>query len=332
MKKTIFIFFTLSCILFNFTSCKKKSEEILKVYPYLRLGFQMNEDSQEYKTALKFKEKVAELSYGAIDIKLFPNGMLGDDIKMIDSVSKGTLDITFGEMGRLGLWVNEAEIFGYPFAFDDFDHLKRTLDSDFGKGLKEKLLEKGIRILSTGYNGSRHTTSNKPIYSIIDMRGMNLRVPKSLINKNFAKYSGANPIIIDFKDVYNSLKTNVIDGQENPLPTIEAQKFYEVQKYCALTSHIINDNNFMISEKSFQKLSPKHQQIIIDAAIYASNYQTELVREKEAELKELLKSQGITFTTPNRQPFKEACRPMYKEYAQKYGTTALRAIFSNKED
>ena len=330
MKKCVFLIFTLSIFLISLIGCSKKEEKEIIVYPYLRLGFQLGKDSQEYKTAVKFKEKVSELSYGEIDIKIFPNGYYGDDIKMINDVSTGALDITYGEMGRLGLWLNEAELFGYPFAFDDIDHLKRTLDSDYGNYLKQKLLSKGLRILATGYNGSRHTTSNTPIYSMDDMKNMKLRVPKSLLNERFAEYAGANPIIIDFKDVYNALKIQVIDGQENPLTTIEAQKFYEVQKYCALTGHIINDNNFIISEKSFQKLSPKHQKIITDAAIYAANYQTDMVKEQEAKLVDELESQGMTFTTPDKEPFRNACLPMYTDYAKKYGTAALEAIKAAK--
>lgn len=329
MKKIIFLLITLTITLFSFSGCKKQEKEI-KVYPYLRLGIQMNKQSAEYKTALKFKEQAYLLSYGEIDIKIFTDGTLGDDRKMIEDVSKGKLDITFGETGRLGLFVPEAEIFGFPFAFTDFDHLKRTLETDYGKELQNKFLGKGLRILSTGYNGARQTTSNIPIYSIEDMKGLKLRVPFADQNLKYAEYSGAKPNSMAFNEVYPALKNNVINSQENPLTTIVSKKFYEVQEYCALTNHIINDNNFIISQQVFQKLSPVHQNALKKAAEIASDYETELVKENEIKLIDYLKSKGMKFTEPDRKSFKKAYKPMYDDYISKYGTAAIDAINSTR--
>ena len=329
MKKFLFLTIVTYLVLISFVGCEK-TEKKIKIYPYLRVGFQLNKQSAEYKTALKFQEKVNTLSYGEIDIKIFPDGTLGDDRKMIEDVAAGKLDITYAETGRLGLYVPEAEIFGYPFAFDNFDHLKRTLESDYGKELHQKFIDKGLRVLATGYNGSRQTTSNKPIYSIKDMKGLKLRVPFSDLNLKYAEYSGAEPNSMAFSEVYPALANGVIDSQENPLTTIVSKKFYEVQKYCALTNHIINDNNIIISEKVYQSLSPSHQKAVTEAAIYAANYETELVKENEISLIEYLQSKGMIFTKPDRKSFKKAYKPMYDEYISKYGNAAVNAIIAAK--
>lgn len=292
----------------------------------LKMGFQANTSSTEYMAAMKFAEKAKELSDGSLDIQIYAGGQLGDDRSMLEQVAAGALDMVYAETGRLGLWVEEAEIFGYPFAFDDFDHLKRTLSSPYGKKLHEKFLSKGWRVLSTGYNGTRQTTSNKAINSIDDMKGMKLRVPNAKANLKYAEYSGASPTAMAFGEVYLALKTNAVDGQENPLSTIDAQKFYEVQKYCALTNHILNDNNFIISDIIYNKLDASQQQAITKAALIAADYQTDLFMDDELKLIDTFKSKGVTITTPNKEGFRQACKPMFDEYIEKYGKEAVEAI------
>lgn len=293
----------------------------------LMLGFQANTSSSEYKAAELLKEKAAEYSNGSITVELYPGGQLGDDRAMIDQVAAGALGMVFAETGRLGLWEPELEIFGYPFAFDDYDHLMRTLnDTEYGKGIYERLEARGWKILADAYNGTRQTTSNRAINSINDMNGMKLRVPNADANLAFANYSGAAATPMPFAEVYLALKTNAVDGQENPLSTIDAQKFYEVQDYCALTGHIINDNNYIISKIIYDGLSPAQQEAITRATVEAAEFHTQTFREDEESLIAKFEEQGMTITSPDRTPFREACSPMYEDYIEKYGDAAVKAI------
>ena len=293
----------------------------------LMLGFQANTSSSEYKAAELLKEKAAEYSNGSITVELYPGGQLGDDRAMIDQVAAGALGMVFAETGRLGLWEPELEIFGYPFAFDDYDHLMRTLnDTEYGKGIYERLEARGWKILADAYNGTRQTTSNRAINSIDDMNGMKLRVPNADANLAFANYSGAAATPMPFAEVYLALKTNAVDGQENPLSTIDAQKFYEVQDYCALTGHIINDNNYIISKIIYDGLSPAQQEAITRATVEAAEFHTQTFREDEESLIAKFEEQGMTITSPDRTPFREACSPMYEDYIEKYGDAAVKAI------
>ena len=214
-----------------------------------------------------------------------------------------------------------------PFAFDDFDHMMRTLnDTEYGKSIYAKLEARGWKVLADAYNGTRQTTSNKKIETIDDMKGMKLRVPNADANLAFAKYSGAAATPMPFAEVYLALKTNAVDGQENPLSTIDAQKFYEVQDYCALTGHIINDNNYIISKIVFDKLSAAQQEAITKAAQDAAAFHTETFENDEQALIEKFEQEGMTITTPDKTPFREACAPMYDEYVAKYGDAAVKAI------
>lgn len=293
----------------------------------MKIGFQATTSSNEYKAAELLAEKVKEYSNGTVTLKIFPGGQLGDDRAMIDQVAAGALDMVFAETGRLGLWEPELEIFGYPFAFDDFDHMTRTLtETEYGKSISEKLAAKGWIVLADAYNGTRQTTSNRAIESINDMKGMKLRVPNADANLAFANYSGAAATPMPFADVYLALKTNAVDGQENPLSTIDAQKFYEVQDYCALTDHIINDNNYIISKVVYDKLSESQQEAVKKAAEEAAAFHTQTFIDDETALIEKFKGEGMTITTPDKTAFREACAPMYDEYVKKYGDAAVKAI------
>ena len=326
MKKIIALTLVLATVLFAFAGCGKSDAQADKNVS-LKLGFQANASSSEYKAAELLAQKANEYSNGTITIEIFPGGQLGDDRAMLDQVAAGALDMTFAETGRLGLWEPELEIFGYPFAFDDYDHLVRTLnETEYGKGIYSKLEARGWKILADAYNGTRQTTSNKPIESIEDMKGMKLRVPNADANLAFANYSGAAATPMPFADVYLALKTNAVDGQENPLSTIDAQKFYEVQDYCALTGHIINDNNYIISKIVFDKLSPAQQEAITKATVEAAQFHTETFQNDEATLLEKFEENGMTITTPDKAPFREACAPMYDEYIAEFGDAAVKAI------
>ena len=326
MKKIIALTLVLATVLFAFAGCGKSDAQADKNVS-LKLGFQANASSSEYKAAELLAQKANEYSNGTITIEIFPGGQLGDDSAMLDQVAAGALDMTFAETGRLGLWEPELEIFGYPFAFDDYDHLVRTLnETEYGKGIYSKLEARGWKILADAYNGTRQTTSNKPIESIEDMKGMKLRVPNAEANLAFANYSGAAATPMPFADVYLALKTNAVDGQENPLSTIDAQKFYEVQDYCALTGHIINDNNYIISKIVFDKLSPAQQEAITKATVEAAQFHTETFQNDEATLLEKFEENGMTITTPDKAPFREACAPMYDEYIAEFGDAAVKAI------
>ncbi len=334
MKKTLVVF-ALACALVtplfaggaNETAAPAAEKTV-----NLKIGFQANAASNEYKGAQILAEKAKEYSNGTINIEIFPGGQLGDDRAMLDQVAAGALDMVYAETGRFGLWLPELEIFGYPFAFDDFDHLLRTTEeTEYGKQVKAKLAEKGWTILANGYNGTRQTTSNRQINSIADMKGMKLRVPNAAANLAFAKYSGAAATPMPFAEVYLALKTNAVDGQENPLSTIDAQKFYEVQKYCALTGHIINDNNYVVSTKVFNKLSAAQQEALQKAATEAAAAHTKMFQDDEVSLIKGFADKGVVITTPDKAPFREACAPMYQEYASKNGDAAIKAIESTRK-
>ncbi len=140
------------------------------------------------------------------------------------------------------------------------------------KLLKKIHDEKGMTVLAQGYNGTRQTTSNRAINSIEDMKGLKLRVPGAANNVAYAKYSGATYTPMAFKEVYLALKNNAVDAQENPLSTIDAKKFYEVQSHLAMTNHILNDALYLASNETMEGLPADLQKVVKEAAKKAAAY------------------------------------------------------------
>lgn len=294
----------------------------------LKFGIVAGSSSNEYKAVEYFANEVKEKSNGKIEIAIFPNAQLGDDRTMLKQLKDGALDFTFSESARFQIFYPEAEVFALPYMIPNFEISKKALlETDFGKGLLAKInKELNLSLLAVAYNGTRQTTSNRAINTIEDMKGLKLRVPNAATNLAFAKYVGAAPTPMAFSEVYLALQTNAVDGQENPLPTIQAQKFYEVQKYLALTNHILNDQLYLVSNETLSDLPKELQTVIKDAAVNAAEYHTKLFVDGEKELVEFFKSKGVTVTQPDVKPFREALQPYYEEYLKKTGAEGQRAI------
>ncbi len=294
----------------------------------LKFGMVAGTSSNEYKAVEFFAKEVKDASKGKIDISIYPSAQLGDDRSMIKQLKDGALDFTLGESARFQIFFPEAEVFALPYMIPNFDTAKKALfDTKFGKNLLQKInKDLGITVLADAYNGTRQTTSNRAINSIEDMKGLKLRVPNAATNLAYAKFVGAAPTPMAFSEVYLALKTNSVDGQENPLPTIDAKKFYEVQKYLALTNHILNDQLYLVGDATMEELPADLQKVVKDAAVKAAQYHTKLFVDGENNLISFFEKKGVTVTKPDLKPFREALKPYYSEYLEKNGEVGKQAI------
>lgn len=295
----------------------------------LKMGMTAGTSQNEYKAAEVFAKELKERSNGEIELKLYPNAQLGkDDLAMMQQLEDGVLDFTFSETGRMSTFFPEAEVYTLPYMIKDFDHIVRAVnETQFGKDLIKKISDKkGMTVLSQAYNGTRQTSANRAINSIADVKGMKLRVPGAAANQAYAKYIGAAPVTMAFSEVYLALQTNAVDAQENPLSTIKAQKFYEVQKYLAMTNHILNDQLYLVSNMTMEELPVNLQKVVKDAAEVAAKYHTKLFTDEEASAKDFFKQNGVTITEPKLDDFKTAMKPFYDEYIKKNGKVGEDAI------
>lgn len=326
MKKIMGLLLTLGMIM-TLVGCGGNKEGAAEKFE-LKFGLTPGVQSNEYKAVKGLADYVAEKSGNRLIIKIYPDSQLGDDREMLSQVKEGSLDLVLAETGRLGLWVKEAEIFQLPYVFDNYDHLRNSLfKTAEGKNLLKKFEEEdNWKILTNAYNGSRQTSSNKPIESIEDMKGMKLRVPNAQANLDYAKFVGASPTPMAFTEVYLALQTNAVDGQENPLSAIKSSKFYEVQSYIAMTNHIINDQNYIVGKSSWQKLPEDLQQILADGVEKAGKAHTEMFMNDEKNLINYFQENGVTITEPNLEAFKAALKPVHDEYVNKNGELGKKLL------
>ncbi len=333
MKKILGYLLVLGMVV-TLIGCRKDSDSKAEKFE-LKFGLVPGIQSNEYKAVKGLADYVEKKSDGKLTIKIYPDSQLGDDREMISQVKEGTLDFVLAETGRLGLWIKEAEIFQLPYVFDNYNHLKNSLfNTTEGKSLLDKFeKENNWKILTNAYNGSRQTSSNKPIKNIQDMKGMKLRVPNAQANLDYAKYAGASPTPMAFTEVYLALQTNAVDGQENPLSAIKSSKFYEVQKYIAMTNHIINDQNYIVSGSTWEKLPKELQHILATGVEKAGETHTKMFLTDETNLISYFKEKGVTITNPELVPFKKALKPVHDNYVKKNGSSGeslLKAINSIK--
>ncbi|GAA0463935.1 DctP family TRAP transporter solute-binding subunit [Alkalibacillus silvisoli] len=290
----------------------------------LQFGMQPNTQSNEYAAAEYLAEYVEEESDGQLTITIYPDAQLGNDLSMLGQLEDGSLDITLSEMGRFGEWLPRAELLAVPYVIEDFDHIQRVVyETEFGEELRNELLEEqGLRVVDSAYNGTRVTSSSHEINELADMEGMSLRVPEAQTLLDYAEYVGANATPMDFGEVYLALQTGQVDGQENPLSAVQAQSFYEVQDYIALTNHVVNDNTYVVSEQTWQDLPEDLQQILEEGIDAATDHHTGLFEQEEEELIEFFEGEGVTITEPDLDEFREALSEAYPDYYEKIGEGA----------
>ncbi|HAS8263247.1 TPA: DctP family TRAP transporter solute-binding subunit [Vibrio vulnificus] len=293
----------------------------------LKFGLEGSLTSATYKGAQKAAEVLEQVSNGELKMDVYPASQLGNVHDMLEQVSVGELDFTMQVFGGMARYVPRLETLETAYVVRDFDHLKKIFNSDWGNEVKKELIDTfQVRPIDNWYFGSRQTTSNKPLNSYADFEGLKLRVPNAKALINFAKSTKASPTPVAFAEVYLALQTNAVDGQENPLPTIESMKFYEVQKNIAMTNHVVQDQAIVISDETWNSLSNKEKGWVLEAIQAGGEYNNQLVREKEQKLLDFFKSQGVKVTYPDLKPFRAAMKNFYVDIDKEYGTNTVQNL------
>ncbi|MCI0527704.1 MAG: TRAP transporter substrate-binding protein, partial [Nitrospira sp.] len=185
--------------------------------------------------------KVKERTHGNFNIQIIPGGQLGADLDATEATSLGAIEGTVTAPAALGTFQPQFAIFSHPYIWKDWDEAKKILRAPFVKEIENQLITaKGLQVMDYWYFGWRHVfTQNKPINTLVDMKGLKIRVSKNRMFTETFKALGANPTPMDWPEVYQGLQQGVVDGAEAPIPTIYASKLYEVTKHLALTYHML---------------------------------------------------------------------------------------------
>ena len=282
----------------------------------------LNAPTQPYTMAFeKWGEMVAEKTNGAVKVDVFHSSSLcANHQECFGQVKAGSIDMSM--LNVVKDYVPELQVSTLPYAFKSYDSLREFMDSEYVQNLYEEFREKtGVRILAFQHLGTRHLTANKKILRPSDLKGLKIRSVELPIYMDMVTGLGAIPTPVAFQEVLGALKSGIIDGQENPIPTIYQMKFYEVQKYVMLTGHLAGGDFWMMNDKKFQSFSPEIQRVLEESAHEAALWGDQLVLKQEKELKEEIEKKGVVFIGPEQgldvDAFANSVRsyvwPMYEE-------------------
>lgn len=270
-----------------------------------------------------FAESVAAKSGGKIKVQLFLNGALGSDQAVVSSIKGGTVEMAVMNSGILASEVKALEVFDFPFLFSNEKEADAIADGPIGQKMHAQLQDKGIVGLSYWELGFRSITNSKrALNKVEDIEGLKLRVIPNAINVDWVKALGANPTPLPFPEVYAAMEQKAIDGQENPVSVIAANKFWEVQKYVTLTNHQYNPQSVIFSKKVWDSLSPTEKKIIDDSADAAAKNQRTQSRAALAANLELLKKNGMIvsqFTPAEVTKLRDKMKPVIDKHSAAVG-------------
>src|SRR5215211_3917089 len=273
------------------------------------------EIAEPYHTqALWAAEEIKKRTNGRYEIQVFPASQLGNENQINEGLGLGTVDMIYTGVAFAGSIHKPIAITNAPYVLRDFNHWKAYRDSklfrDIAKGYEEKTRHK---VIALTYYGERMVTANKEIKKPEDMKGMKLRVPPAPLYLMLAKSVGANATPIAFAEVYLALQQGTVDGQENPLPTIMAKKFYEVQSHVMLTGHIVESLLTIVGAPVWAKLSDADKKVFEEVLAQAAAKASDEIRASEQKIADQLRKLGKTVVEVDREAFRKAAVPLHND-------------------
>jgi tripartite ATP-independent transporter DctP family solute receptor len=261
----------------------------------------------EVAMAERVAKQVREQTNGAVEIQVFPAGQLGSSRDLIEATSNGAIQIVDEGAAQFGQFVPQFSILEAPYIWRDAAQIRRVMSSPLVDEMTSALVSKrAMRVIGSTYYGKRHVTSgSRAINTVDDMKGFKLRIPEVDTFRAMAEAWGARPTPLNFSELYLALSQGAVDGQENPLPTIQSGKFNEVQKYLVLTGHILTPRLIAVNEAAWQSLSAAHQQVLKAAIAPNAQIQDDEILAQEGKLVDTFKAGGMTVIQPDVESFRK---------------------------
>lgn len=261
-----------------------------------------------------FKDKLEELVPGRFDIQLYDSGSLFAQGADLDALQRGNAEMTYVSFQLVADAIPEYGLLTAGYLFQSPEHYRAFFNSDIGAEFKQKVSdEMGIQLLDTCYLGTRQINLRevRDVKTPADLAGVKLRMPSSDAWLFLGQALGANPTAMPFGEVYLGLQAGTIDAQDNPLPTVEAAKFYEVTKQIVLTSHLVDGINVAINNQTWDKLNDAEKAAVTEAAVASCDWNNEHRVADEQRLVKFFEEQGLTVTTPDVDAFRKHVQDFY---------------------
>jgi tripartite ATP-independent transporter DctP family solute receptor len=311
---------TMSFAFANGTKETTSASSADKVYE-LKLAHYVPAEHPGGVAAQQFADNVKKRTNGKVIIDVYPNNELGAPDEILEQNIEGVVDFSLGTQGSLCKYSKKFATVMMPFVFDDYDHAYKVLDGPFTDWVKGDLEEIGLEYIGSWDYGFRNLTNSvRPINTPADVKGLKIRTPGEIQLQSCIEAMGANVQAISFNELYLSLKQGTVDGQENPLSVIYYNKFYEAQKYLAMTGHVYNSMNLVVSEKVWTTLPADYQQIIREESKNAAVTMRDLIKNGDAEYIKNLEAEGMIVTYPDKAAFKALMKPSYDKIAKYVGS------------
>ena len=315
MKK----YFLLLILILTLIGCQ--SESRIKI---IKLAHVLDPSHPVHKGMVYMAEKVAEKSDGKMRVDIYPSGQLGQERDLIELLQIGSLAMTKVSTAPLEAFVPEMKIFGIPYVFRDDDHRWKILNSDIGKRLLlsgEKFFLRGMCYYDAGSRS--FYTKELPINSPANLKGLKIRVMKSLTSFAMVQSLGGSPTPIPWGELYTALQQGVVDGAENNPPSFYLSRHYEVCKYYSLDEHTAVPDILLMSTVVWQSLSSQEQKWLQEAVDESVEQQKILWKESSDEALREVQKAGVKVLYPDKTPFQQAVQQMHASYK---GTTIYDLI------
>jgi tripartite ATP-independent transporter DctP family solute receptor len=297
----------------------------------LKVGWTNTIDSHYGMGITTFGDEVAKRTNGRYKLQYFPAGALGGEREMLEAVQLGTQDLIITSTGPVGNFVAETRIVDIPFLFRDYAHARKVLDGPVGQEILTKFPAKGLVAISWMENGFRHVTnSKKAINTPADLAGLKIRTMENKVHMEAFKAMGSLPTPMNMNEVFTALQTGTVDGQENPIPVILANKLYTVQKYLSLTSHVYSPAMLIINKGLWDKLSAADKASFQEAAKIALVVNRKKVNDDEANGIAVIEKAGTLVNKVDTALFQKAVASAYVTYNKEYGEANIKRIIDVK--
>ena len=297
----------------------------------LKVGWTNTIDSHYGVGITTFGDEIAKRTDGRYKLQYFPAGALGGEREMLEAVQLGTQDLIITSTGPVGNFVAETRIVDIPFLFRDYAHARKVLDGPIGQDILTKFPAKGLVAISWMENGFRHVTNSKrAINTPEDLRGLKVRTMENKVHMEAFKAMGSLPTPMNMNEVFTALQTGTVDGQENPIPVILANKLYTVQKYLSLTSHVYSPAMLIINKGLWDKMSAADKASFNEAAKIALVANRKKVNEDEANGIAVIEKAGTLVNKVDTTLFQKAVASAYVQYNKDYGEANIKKIIDVK--
>jgi C4-dicarboxylate-binding protein DctP len=289
-------------------------------------------DTPKGRAAEHFRKLVEERTRGAVKVEVYPNSQLYKDKEELEALQLGSVQMLAPSLAKFGpLGAREFEVFDLPYLFDGYESLHKVTQGPVGRGMLQRLADKGIVGLDFWDNGFKALSANKPLRKPADARGLKLRIQSSKVLEAQMRALRALPQVMAFSEVYAGLQTGVVDGTENPPSNFYTQKMHEVQKHLALTDHGYLGYAVIANKRFWDGLSADVRKTLEACMAESTKFANEIAKAENDQALAMVRASGrtdvIALSAAEKAEWRAALLPVHREMAGKIGKDLLESIY-----